>query len=102
MNGLWILTLISLAGVVLNILRDRRGFLCWMFSNAAWAVVDLRAGLPEQAFLFSVYFVLAVWGWFNWDPKNKGGGHGIGKNNLSDLRSGGKDSRAGKADLKAA
>ncbi len=102
MNGLWILTVISLAGVIWNILKDRRGFLCWMFSNAGWFLVDLRAGLPEQAFLFGVYFILAVFGWFKWDPKNKGGGHGIGKNNLSDLWSRGKNGRAGKTDLKAA
>jgi hypothetical protein len=35
-------------------------------TNAAWAVIDLRAGLPAQAALMATYCVLAVWGLVAW------------------------------------
>lgn len=63
----WILTGLSIAGVVLNVRHDRRGFLLWMITNAAWAVVDFSHGLYAQAFLFVVYFFLALWGWLAWE-----------------------------------
>ncbi len=62
----WLLTGLSIVGVILNICHDRRGFLLWMITNAAWGVVDFRHGLYAQAFLFVVYFFLALWGWLAW------------------------------------
>jgi len=63
---MWILTCLSIAGVVLNVRRDRRGFVFWMISNVGWMVIDFMHGLYAQAFLFGVYFVLAFWGWVSW------------------------------------
>ncbi len=63
---MWILTAISLIGVVLNIKKKKSCFLIWGVTNAAWAVIDFRAGLPEQGVLFTVYFCLAVWGLIEW------------------------------------
>ena len=63
---LWILAAISLIGVVLNIRKDRRGFICWIFSNGAWSAVDYYHGLYAQSALFAVYFLLAVWGLIEW------------------------------------
>ncbi len=68
--SLWVLTALSLLGVVLNIRKDRRGFALWMVTNASWAYIDFKSGLIEQAVLFAVYFLLAVWGWFNWGGSN--------------------------------
>ena len=62
----WALTFISLTGVVLNIKKIRHGFLLWMITNICWAVIDFKHGVPEQAFLFLVYFILSVWGWVSW------------------------------------
>lgn len=62
----WILTALSIAGVILNVKRDRRGFLLWMITNIAWVIVDFCHGLYAQAFLFVVYFFLALWGWLAW------------------------------------
>lgn len=75
----WFLTGLSLTGVILNCLKNRRCFILWMVSNASWAVVDFRAAdtnpqLYAQAWLFVVYFILAVWGWFRWkDDEHKTG-----------------------------
>lgn len=68
MNGTfsWILAVVSLVGVVLNIHKRRSGFAVWMGTNAAWAVIDWRAGLYAQSALFAVYFVLAIWGYWKW------------------------------------
>ncbi len=62
----WGLTAISLAGVVLNIYKDPLCFWLWVFSNAAWAIVDWRRKIYSQAVLFGIYAVLAVWGIFAW------------------------------------
>jgi murein tripeptide amidase MpaA len=63
---MWLLTCLSICGVVLNVNKDPAGFLVWMFTNACWAVIDYRKRLYAQAFLFVVYFFLALWGWISW------------------------------------
>jgi len=62
----WLLTILSLVGVVLNIKKARACFYIWAFTNAAWAVIDYRAGLLAQSALFAVYFALALWGIASW------------------------------------
>lgn len=62
----WILAAASLAGVWLNIRRDRRCFAVWTGTNATWAGVDFAAGLPAQGCLMLVYAGLAVYGWRAW------------------------------------
>jgi nicotinamide riboside transporter PnuC len=70
----WALAALSLLGVWLNIRKDRRCFALWVGTNATWAVVDLRAGLPAQALLMSVYAAMAVWGWLAWSRTTKPAG----------------------------
>jgi nicotinamide riboside transporter PnuC len=65
----WLLTVISLIGVVLNIRQDRRCFYIWTGTNTAWAAVDFHKGLHAQAAMFVVYLVLAVWGIYSWKTK---------------------------------
>ena len=67
----WILTIISITGVVLNIYKNRWGFFFWMISNALWAIVDFQKGIPEQSVLFVVYFFTALWGWLWWSKELK-------------------------------
>lgn len=62
----WLLTILSLVGVVLNIRRRRECFFVWAGTNASWAVVDYNAGLYAQAALFAVYFTTALWGIWEW------------------------------------
>lgn len=65
----WILTAASIVGVILNIQKRRSSFAIWMGTNASWAAIDFGAGIPAQGVLFSVYFVLAVWGFWAWGGK---------------------------------
>lgn len=68
----WLLTLASLAGVVLNVRLDRRCFYVWTVTNACWAVIDWRKGLYAQAVLFAVYFALAIYGVYEWKRREIG------------------------------
>jgi nicotinamide riboside transporter PnuC len=65
----WIVAIISLIGVVLNVRQDRRCFYLWIVTNTAWMVIDYTRGLYAQAFMFLVYFCLAVWGLYSWKHK---------------------------------
>jgi nicotinamide riboside transporter PnuC len=60
------LTVVSLAGNVLVNKQDWRGQLLWIFANAGWIYVDAKAGMYEQAFLFTTYLILAIWGMYKW------------------------------------
>ena len=66
MTWTWVLTALSIAGVLLNIRKNRICFAIWLLTNTTWAVVDWMTGLPAQAALFAVYAVLAVAGWVSW------------------------------------
>jgi len=66
---LWLLTLLSLTGVVLNIKKNKLCFVCWIASNLCWMIIDLKKGIPEQAALFFVYFCLSVYGLIEWTKK---------------------------------
>ena len=66
----WILTALSLWGVILNIHQNRRCFYIWTFTNASWAVVDYNAGLISQGVLFTIYTILAIWGLYKWKHKH--------------------------------
>lgn len=65
----WLITAISLVGVVLNIRQDRRCFYLWIMTNSVWTVIDWSNGLYAQAVLFAVYFVLSVWGAYRWQKQ---------------------------------
>lgn len=62
----WAATLASIAGVVLNIRRNRVCFFVWAATNAFWCGLDLWHGIYSQAALQTVYFGLAIWGIREW------------------------------------
>jgi nicotinamide riboside transporter PnuC len=62
----WLLTGLSLIGVILNIRKLRACFYIWLFTNAAWMIVDFHKGLPAQGCLFAIYVILAIWGIVAW------------------------------------
>lgn len=64
---MWLLTGFSIAGLLLNIKHKRSCFIIWGISNAAWVVIDFHAGLYAQAFLFVIYFIMSIWGFFAWE-----------------------------------
>ena len=62
----WLLTVLSILGVVLNIRKSRASFAIWMVTNASWAAIDFNAGIPAQAVLFGIYFALSAYGYWSW------------------------------------
>ena len=66
MNWTWVLTIASIVGVVLNIKKHRLCFLIWAITNFMWAIVDYQAGLYAQSALFGIYFLLALYGLWEW------------------------------------
>lgn len=67
---IWLLTGLSLIGVILNIKKRKVCFIVWSVTNGSWAIIDYRAGLQAQAALFAVYFLLAIYGLYEWRIKN--------------------------------
>jgi nicotinamide riboside transporter PnuC len=67
----WILTVLSIVGVILNIKRKVLCFYIWAISNIGWIFLDYKAELYGQAVLFFIYFILALWGIYEWQYKKK-------------------------------
>ena len=64
-----ILTLASICGAVLNARGDVRGFYCWLFTNAAWAIVAIYMGIYAQAALWIIYLGISIYGIRKWRRK---------------------------------
>jgi nicotinamide riboside transporter PnuC len=61
-----LLTALSLLGVWLNIKKMRICFYFWGVSNAGWVWIDWDAGIYAQAGLQAVYFLLSIYGIWEW------------------------------------
>jgi nicotinamide riboside transporter PnuC len=70
---MWVLTIMSLVGVVMNIKKMRACFYLWSVTNLCWSVYDFSIGAYAQSALFAVYFLLAVWGIFEWKKEKDNG-----------------------------
>ncbi len=57
---------LSIIGVILNIYKNKICFIIWAVTNFSWMIVDIYKGIPAQAFLFAVYFLLAIFGLYKW------------------------------------
>jgi nicotinamide riboside transporter PnuC len=68
----WVLTVISIIGVILNARQRIEGFYFWMIGNAGWVVVNVIAGIPAQAVLFGFYFLMCFYGVYTWRKKTRG------------------------------
>jgi nicotinamide riboside transporter PnuC len=65
-----IITILSLIGVILNIKKNKICFIVWSFTNLSWFIIDLYKQIYMQAFLFLVYFILALYGIYEWSKRN--------------------------------
>jgi nicotinamide riboside transporter PnuC len=70
MTWTWLVTLASIIGVVLNVKRKKACFIVWACSNFVWMIIDYQNGLYSQAALFLIYFLLAIWGLWEWRKKS--------------------------------
>ncbi len=71
MNPSWLLVLLSLAGNIFVIKKNVIGQLLCAVSNIGWIAFDLYIGAYSQAFLFGVYFILCIYGIYEWSKKPK-------------------------------
>lgn len=62
----WLITILSLIGVVMNIYKLEECFYIWCFTNFVWMVIDWKKEIYSQAFLYFVMFLLAIWGILVW------------------------------------
>jgi nicotinamide riboside transporter PnuC len=67
----WIVTVFSITGVVLNIYKIKWCFAIWAVTNFSWMVIDFYRGIYAQAFLFMVYFILAIYGLYRWSVESR-------------------------------
>ena len=65
----WLLTILSLIGVVLNTHQDRRCFYIWIVTNTSWAAIDFYKGIYAQTTMFILYLLLSIWGLYKWKHK---------------------------------
>jgi nicotinamide riboside transporter PnuC len=68
---MWIVTVFSIVGVILNIKKRKECFIIWSATNAAWACYDFYIGAYAQSALFTVYFILALWGLHEWKTEKQ-------------------------------
>jgi len=66
----WAIASLSIVGVMLNIRRRRECFYVWSITNFSWMVIDIHHHVWSQAALQFVYFVLAIWGIFEWKKRS--------------------------------
>lgn len=66
----WIVTLMCLAGTILNVKKNIWCFYIWAVANILWLLFDIFTGLYSRALLDFVQFLFALWGIIEW-RKNK-------------------------------
>jgi hypothetical protein len=67
----YLITAASIIGTVANIYKKQWCFVIWLFTNSAWLVIDLMAGLYAQSVLFAVYIALSVMVLAKWGKKKQ-------------------------------
>jgi len=67
----WLLTGLSILGTIYNLQKRAAGWVIWTISNLGWVISFVMKGLMAEAFLFSVYLVLSIYGIFKWWPRQQ-------------------------------
>jgi membrane protein implicated in regulation of membrane protease activity len=66
----WLIMLLGLAGIILNIRKNRLCFVIWIPVNLALAAGSFQAHKPALGLLFCAYAVSSAWGWWEWRKKH--------------------------------
>lgn len=67
----WTLTLFSLMGTLFNIRKNIYCWPLWTIANVGWIYSFGSKKMMAEAILFSVYFILALYGWYHWHQDKK-------------------------------
>lgn len=65
----WILAFVSLTGNFFVNKKNVLGQWIWAVSNVGWVTYNISIGSYAQAFLFSAYLGMCVWGIITWTKK---------------------------------
>lgn len=68
---MWGVALMSVTGTIANIYRRMWCFYLWAVGNLCWVAYDIRLGAYPQAALMFIYFLLSLWGIYEWNKKPK-------------------------------
>jgi len=72
---LYILIAMGLVGQVLITKNKRSGYLLWIIADISWAVFNFSQykilGAFEQGILWSIYFIISLWGFLIWKKDTK-------------------------------
>ena len=68
---MWLVTILSLYGNVLNVKKNKFGFIVWIGANLAWLAYDIWSGLYSRAALDIVQTAFCVWGIIEWKDKEE-------------------------------
>lgn len=67
----WVLVIMSLAGNIFVNKKNVIGQWLWAFANVGWISYDLYIQAYSQAFLFSAYLIICIWGIIAWSREEK-------------------------------
>ncbi|AID57994.1 membrane protein, putative [Geotalea daltonii FRC-32] len=67
----WLLVAGSLLGGQLVINKRRTGYLIWVVINVFWVFFYYYQGIYASVFLFTVYSVQALYGFFKWKNRDE-------------------------------
>lgn len=67
----WVLVVMSLAGNIFVNKKNVIGQWLWAVANVGWISYDLYIEAYSQAFLFSAYLVICIWGIIAWSRDDK-------------------------------
>lgn len=82
----YITTMVALLGVVLNVKKSSACFILWCMSNLTFTIINLTQGRYYEVVLFSVQFVIAVWGIYEWIVKPRAKSLTISEDKWNSLR----------------
>ena len=68
---MWLVTILSLYGNVLNVKKNKFGFIVWIGANLAWLAYDIWSGLYSRVALDIVQTAFCVWGIIEWKDKEE-------------------------------
>jgi len=66
----WLGVVLSLSGNYLVIRKSVWGWVVWGLADVVWLIYNLYKGLHAQAFLFTVYTIICIYGVYKWNKRS--------------------------------
>jgi len=66
----WFLTMVALAGAIMNSQAKKEGFYLWLISNLGFSIYNASIGEWAMSVLFACYLVITINGIRTWNKKD--------------------------------